>query len=247
MSATKVTKIAATVFQNDPNSCHRGLPTKSVRRIPTNRRSTTGYVAFRGNAAVPFESALERDFVLLQRHSASVLQVLSQPCQVPFVGHSGSTHIYTPDFLVSYRTSTAPLHMQTPPLLVEVKPSEEWRANWRAWMPKWKAARRYAQEMGWRFKIMDEARIRTQALDNINFLRRYDDLDVEFALSDQIVEDLEGLGVASFDYLLAKHFAVVHRAEGIAHLWHLLSTRRIDCDINLPLNHQTELWVPSYD
>jgi hypothetical protein len=53
------------------------------------------------------------------------------------------------------------------------------------------------------------------------------------------------MGMATVDYLLARHFPGIYRAEGIAHLWHLLATRKIDCDISRPLNMFTEVWVPT--
>jgi hypothetical protein len=203
-------------------------------------------VSFRGEHSIQCESTLERDFVLLQAFSLPVLDVVSQPCEIPFVGANGRPYTYTPDFLVHYKTNSAPLELQTKPLLVEVKPEAEWREHSREWFPKWQAARRHALEQGWRFKIMDESRIRSVALQNINFLSRYVTLECDEAYTKQIVEDLLTLGSAPFEYLLAKHFQGLYFAQGIQHLWHLLATRRLECDITLPLSNQTELWVP-YD
>jgi hypothetical protein len=215
----------------------------SVRKIPTNRRSVRGNLSWPGGGQVAFESHLERDFLYLQRHSLSVLEVVSQPCTIPF----GAGYEYTPDFLVIYRTTLGPAHLQKPSLLVEVKPRSEWRANWRAWSTKWKAARRHAIEMDWRFTIMDEERIRGQALENIKFLRRYDDLVYDEGLSLEIIEDVEARGVVTFGDLLSRRYPEIHRAEGIGHLWHLLATRRLDCDINLRLSYNTELWIPGHE
>lgn len=60
-----------------------------------------------------------------------------------------------------------------------------------------------------------------------------------------VLETVREMGSAPLDYLLARHFMGLYRAEGIAHLWHLLATRRLDCDISRPLSNFTELWVPS--
>lgn len=204
----------------------------------------TGHVSWRGMEAIPFESPLERDFVIRQEFAVGVSSVLSQPCTIPFVTHSGRRETYTPDYLVTYKVTDAGLGWEPPPLLVEVKCREDWVLGWREWSPKWKAARRYAAKQGWRFRIMDESRIRTVALDNIMFLRRYRDRDVAREESDAIVADLKSLGIAKIDYLLAKHFPGLYRAEGIAHLWHLMANRRIDGDISDLLGDMTEVWVP---
>ena len=229
---------------NRRDAVKNSRPRKSVRDIPINARHVTGHVSWRESEPVPYESPLERDFVLRQEFSLAVSSVLSQPCKIPFVTYSGRHAEYTPDYLVTYTVSDIALGWEPPPLLVEVKSKEDWQANWREWSPKWKAARRYAAERGWRFKIMDEDRIRTSALDNIAFLKEYRDLDVEREDSDSIVADVKELGAVKVDYVLAKHFPGLYRARGIAHVWHLIARRRLDCDVSRDLGEMTEVWVP---
>lgn len=224
--------------------CDSGLPSAPVRIIPRNQRSTTGFISWRGSESIQYESTLERDFLIRQEFGLGVAHVVSQPCEIPFVTLSGRAATYTPDFLVVYKTDSSPLRFQRPPLLVEVKPESEWRARWREWLPKWKAARRHALYQGWHFRIMDESRIRTQALKNIEFLRRYRGQQYSPEESAWIVASVREMGAATFDYLLAKHFGGIYTAEGVGHLWWLLATRQLDCDICLPLDGQTELWVP---
>lgn len=218
-----------------------------VRTVPRSRRNVTGFFSWRGVDSIQYESPLERDFLTRQEFSLAVLSVVSQPCQVPFTTTTGRRSHYTPDFLVGYRTNSAPPSMGQKPMLVEVKPEADWRANWRLWLPKWKAARQFAISQGWTFRIMDESRIRTQSLANIQFLRRYrnkDNYSFPEEQSAAVISSLRELGSASFDYLLAKHFPGIYAAEGVAHLWSLLATRRLDCDIYRPLSGDTELWVP---
>jgi len=226
------------------NSCDYVLPTSSVRVIPPNRRSVTGFLSWRGQRSIQYESTLERDFLTQQEFSLAVCDVISQPCIFPFTTRTGRTANYTPDFLVVYGADSAPLQHQRRPMLVEVKPETEWREHWREWLPKWKAARRYAASQGWTFRIHDESRIRTQALANIQFLRRYRNNVYPSQESDWIVNGVRELGAATFDYLLAKHFQGIYAAQGVGHLWSLLTSRRLDCDICQPLSGDTELWVP---
>lgn len=226
------------------NSCDKPLPTSPVRTIPRSRRTVTGHYSWRRQHSIQYESTLERDFIARQEFSLAVADVVSQPCQIPFITPSGRASHYTPDFLVVYKADSAPLRFQRKPLLIEVKPETEWREHWRSWFPKWKAARRYAESQGWAFRIMDESRIRTQALANIQFLRRYRDHSFPAEEGDWIINNVREMGCATFDYLLAKHFQGMYAAEGVAHLWSLLASRRLDCDICLPLGSDTELWVP---
>lgn len=228
----------------DLNSCDSHAVLEPVRVIPRSRRSVTGHLSWRRQHSIQYESTLERDFIVRQEFDLAVAQVISQPCRIPFVTRSGRSSQYTPDFLVVYATDSAPPSLQQKPLLVEVKPEADWRVHWREWLSKWKAARRYAASQGWQFRIMDESRIRTQALANIQFLRRYRDAAFPVEESDWIVQSVRELGSANFEYLLARHFQGMYEAEGVAHLWSLLAQRRLDCDICLPLNNQTEFWVP---
>jgi len=229
---------------SNQNSCDYTVPASSVRVIPRNRRSVTGFLSWRGQHSIQYESTLERDFLVRQEFSLAVSQVISQPCAFPFTTRTGRVAEYTPDFLVVYRADSAPLKYQRRPMLVEVKPQAEWREHWREWLPKWKAARRYAASQGWSFRVMDESRIRTQALVNIQFLRRYRNNVYASQESDWIVDSVRELGAVTFDYLLAKHFQGIYAAEGVGHLWSLLASRQLDCDICLPLDGVTELWVP---
>lgn len=218
-----------------------------VRKIGTTRRSVSGIYAFRGETPIQFESTLERDFIKRKEFSLCVLDVIPQPCQLPFKGLDGRNYTYTPDFLVYHRLGNVEYCDYPRPVLVEVKPEKEWRKHWREWLPKWKAAWRYAKEQGWVFHIQDESRIRDQALQNIMFLERYKRMQFSAEESRWLIENIRQMGSAQFDFIIARHFMGLYRAEGIAHVWHLLATRQLDCDITRPLNDATRLWVSTDD
>lgn len=213
-----------------------------TRTIKPTRRSVSGVYPFRGETAVPYESTLERDFIIRKEFSPSVLDIIPQPCQIPF-NKNGRKHVYTPDFLVYYRLGNRAYPEFPRPVLVEVKPEAEWRKHWRDWLPKWKSAYRFAQEQGWAFHIHDESRIRDQSLANIQFLERYKRMSFPVEESRWVIDNLREMGSAPVHFLLARHFMGIYQAQGIAHLWHLLATRQLDCDISMPLNDQTVLWV----
>lgn len=214
----------------------------SVRPIKPTKRSVSGVFPFRGEGGIPYESLLERDFILRTEFSLDVLAITSQPVTIPF-SVNGRSYNYTPDFLVQFRLGDRGPDDWPKPLLIEVKPEDEWRKNWQVWLPKWKAAWRYAREQGWIFHIHDESRIRDTALKNIKFLERYERMTFAPEDSNWIIESVKQMGVAPVHYLLALHSCDYYRAECISHLWHLIATRRLACDIRLPLNNFLEVWV----
>jgi hypothetical protein len=202
---------------------------------------------FRGETAIPFESTLERDFIVRKEFSLSVLDVIPQPLIISYKAKNGRSFTYTPDFLVYYRLGDMEYGSYPKPLLIEVKPENEWRKNWREWLPKWKAAFAYAKEQGWAFHIHDESRIRDQAFQNIRFLERYKRMQFPIEESRWVIDNIQQMGSAPFHYIVSRHFMGMYKAEGIAHIWHLLATRQLNCDISRPLNDFTELWSPGYE
>lgn len=223
------------------NSCDQ---IKQVRPIKPTRRSVSGYLPFRGAGGIPFESLLERDFLRRMRFSHRVESVIAQPVAVDFIDLRGCAQTYVPDFLVHYRQPLGINYQDyIKPMLVEVKPGYEWRKNWRAWSGKWKAARQYARHEGWVFSIYDESRIRGLPIENINFLERFERLDFDQEDIEMVMNTLRGMEVAPVHYLLARHFRGIYQDRGVALLWHLIATGRVECNITEPLNAYLELWV----
>lgn len=217
---------------------------RQMRKIKPTRRSVSGFYSFRGESSIAFESTLERDFIMRQEFNVNVLDIIPQPAIIPFA-KNGRNYEYTPDFLVYYRLSKIGYTPDPTPLLVEVKPRSEIQAHWSEWRNKFRAAFRYAKEQGYEFRICDESRIRTKSLENIRFLERYKRMQFPFEESQAVIETVKQMGNAPFHYLLSRHFMGLYKAEGIAHIWYLLATRQLDCDITLPLNDFTELWMPT--
>lgn len=228
------------------NSCDMITHPTQTRKIKPTRRSVSGVLAFRGEVSIPFESTLERDFILRKEFCRLVLDVIPQPVQIPFTTDDGRSYIYTPDFLVYYRSDDYPWGRGPKPLLVEVKPRSEIRENWSKMRAKFRAALRFAKGQGWDFRIHDESRIRDQVLDNIRYLGRYKRMEFEHEDTNQIISTLQLMGQAPFHYLVARHFVGFRDvAVGISHIWHLLATNQIECDMTLPLTNDTVVWVPS--
>lgn len=230
----------------EQNSCDELLKRSQVRKIKPTKKSVSGRYAFRGQTAIPFESTLERDFIIRCEFHSSVLDIIAQPAAIPFY-INGRKYTYTPDFLVYYRLGSRPYTHYPKPMLVEVKPETEWRLHWREWFPKWKAARRYAIKQGWKFRIFDESRIRDTALANIRYLERYARMAFDSAISNQILNTVSEMGGCKVDYLLSRHFSGIYRDQGLANIWYLIATKKLECDILIPLSPSTEIWVLDYD
>lgn len=226
-----------------------GKRPRSVRTIGTTRRSVSGFFIFKGEKSIPYESGLERDFLIRLSLSRFVNDIISQPVQLKYLATNGNSYRYTPDYLVYFDVNSGPTwHQSLAPLLVEVKPREKIRKEWAKMRPRCTEAIRYANAQGWKYHIYDESRIRDQRFQNIMFLQRYKRMQFSNEESQWIIANLKAMGQAPFDYLLARHFfGSQDKAVGISHLWHLLYSGAIECDLSLPLNNNTILWVPAHD
>ena len=217
-----------------------------VRKIGTVYGSISGVYSFRKEKSIRFESTLERDLLVKLEFSSTVLDVLEQPVEIPYITDTGRSSTYTPDFLVEYkRSSFSDNERYTPPItLIEVKPRKILIKNWISLKPKFLAAINYARQEGWGFHIYDETRIRDTYLHNIQFLQRYLKMDFDAVDSAQILNSLANMGQNSFsgliDYL---YCAKQNKAVGIAHFWHLIATKKIGCDLSLPFSKQMSIWV----
>ena len=220
------------------------VPTTPTRAIRPTRRSVSGRYTLRNGNAVAYESTLERDFIVRQDFRLDVRNIVSQPVQIPFTASNGRSYTYTPDFLIIFEPSRTARSNAPTATLVEVKPRDQWREHWRKWSTKWKAARRHAMTRGWTFHIHDETRIRNLALRNIQHLQRFANPRQNNETDEQIVTCLSRNGPTPLAQILDAHLGNTDRHEATAALWHLVATRRLDCDINNPLSEDTKVWTP---
>jgi hypothetical protein len=132
-----------------------------VRKIPKNYLCVTGSFASRKNGQMGgFESLLEKEYMLLLDFDDSVERFEEQPVTVPV---PGITKGYTPNVLVHFWSDSATGHFR-PPLLTEVKHSDDLKKNAEKYARKFAAAKQYAAERGWEFRITTEKNIRTPRL-----------------------------------------------------------------------------------
>lgn len=208
---------------------------KQVRKITKSYRSIVGHVSYRGYP-LPFESTLERDFLMYHTFANNVLDITPQPISIPFK-KNGRTYRYTPDYFIQFKAPQLPV-------IAEVKPYQEWQKNWRNWSEKWKAAMAYCREQGFVFHIYDENRIRHRAWENIRFLQTYKNLNVDMTTILTILKQIELMGMTTVEYILNLWFNGKYRQQGHLIMWHLMANKLVGFDIwhhNLP-SEQVEIW-----
>ncbi|MCH4247667.1 MAG: TnsA endonuclease N-terminal domain-containing protein [Acinetobacter populi] len=211
---------------------------KSVRKIGPTRRSVSGYYSFKNTHSIPYESSLERDFIMLHEFDDNVTEIISQPVSIPFA-LNGCNYQYHPDFLVLFQNCTKS------GMLVEVKPESEWREHWWTWRTKWKAAARWAKERNFLFHIYDESRIRGQELKNIKTLHSFKRAAFNEQEINEACHSINSSGMMSVaDYL--DQFPIEQQARQSQLLWQLLAKRILVTDLSLPLNKSSMIEVSQY-
>ncbi len=210
---------------------------EQVRKIKPTRMSVSGKYMYKG-MSIPYESTLERDFLIVQGFLDEVKSIVPQPVSIQFE-KNGRTYPYTPDFFIEYEDSANRKNM-----IVEVKPETLWRENWRDWSNKWKTMQRYCKDNNMVFHIFDESRIRNNALSNINFLANFKNTHIEKEDIDAVLGQVNLMGVTTIDYLLTRFYSgKLLRNHGLRVIYHLLYNRKLKFDLFGDLNEQTEIWV----
>lgn len=210
------------------------LPVLPVRSIGVSGRSVTGMVPLMGR----FESTLERDLMELIRFDRSVNSFLAQPVKIEYIGDAGEARSYTPDGLITF--DLAPSSPR--PILYEVKYRANFREQWRILLPKFRAAKSFCDERGWRFEVFTEREIRTPYLDNVKFLwpfRSRQPCPLLSGAVEAVFDSYTEISVGDLLRLLAP--VPQQRGELIPVLWHLIANGSIHCDLNLPLSMVTML------
>ena len=188
-----------------------------------------------------YESSLERDLMEILRFDPCVEHFTPQPLTVEYFDSDGKLRGYTPDGLIHFKSTRASSEI---PVLFEVKYRADFREHWTALMPKFRAAKAYCFDQGWRFEVFTEREIRTPYLNNVKFLWPYREQVLSADLPHRILQTLSDLDEADPDLLLC---ALCHdkknRARMIPVLWHLIATGAIGCDLNAPLTMRSRIWA----
>ncbi|MDX1443724.1 MAG: TnsA endonuclease N-terminal domain-containing protein [Gammaproteobacteria bacterium] len=212
------------------------------RKIPPNRRSLTGLLSVHPDQPqIPFESSLERDFVLLTEPDPRVATIEAQPVRIPYSDEKGIGRFYTPDYLVRFHPPEA-LGESIRPQLVEIKYTDDLKAKWEEFESRFRAAHRYAKARGWAFVIRTERRIRGPELQNRTFLKPYRASEVPFHDSRVVLDALFEMDKTSAQELVDKLSCDLARKAYLLHVvWHLVASGFIGVDLRQPLTMSSTL------
>jgi hypothetical protein len=208
---------------------------QSVRQIPRKGGSLTGEVnVARFNQGIPYESGLERDFVILTAINMSVQRIVSQPCHVDFLDPEGTSRRYTPDYLVTFSGNKAA------PRLVEIKYSEELQKKSQELEPKFNAARAYADDRGWEFSVSTENEIRIPKLDNARTLLPLQGRKPNPGLCARVLSQIPPREKISVSELLDKSDLAGHeRARGRNAVFSLIATGVLITDLEKTISESS--------
>ncbi|MCC2606569.1 TnsA endonuclease N-terminal domain-containing protein [Planctobacterium marinum] len=214
-----------------------------VRTIPKSYRNVTGQMASKKSSNVLYESTLERDFFTLLEFDSSVINYDTQPVEILWFDSLDNRRTYTPDVLVQYAPQI-PVSCNFTNIIYEIKYRDDLRENWSEYRPKFKAAIRYAAKNQMRFKLVTEVEIRTNRMENARFLLPFLNKELDETHEVMILEKLAQMRECSVEDLLV---AIFHdkwlRAELIPSVWHLVGSRRIGTDLNLPITMDSKIWM----
>jgi hypothetical protein len=187
-----------------------------------------------------FESSLERDFFVLLEFNAEVQRWDPQPVRIRI---DETSRDYVPDVLVTFHPE--PGSQESQRTLYEVKYRDDLRRNWTHYRPRFRAARRYASEQGWGFKIITEKEIRSGGLLwNAKFLLpyAYDEPDDVGAVL--LETHLRRLGISTPNALLkASSKDRWEQARLLSTLWNLVACGYVSAELTTRLNMDSEIWL----
>ncbi|MFZ6746487.1 TnsA endonuclease N-terminal domain-containing protein [Undibacterium sp. JH2W] len=214
-----------------------------VRKIPKNHLVVTGSFASRKNGQMDaFESLLEKEYMLLLDFNERVASFEPQPViiQVPGIAKG-----YVPDVLVRYHPDFESGEIPKP-LLTEIKHTDDLERNAEKYAPKFEAAKNFALERGWDFRITTQVEIRTQRLANLKFLREYRNIEPAIHDSSQIIQIVrENNGILPVDELLDCLTSTDDdRLHWLPIIWHAIVIRNLVVDWDQPIHHGTVLCLP---
>lgn len=211
------------------------------RKIGIKTRSISGIIPSKKNDEnVWFESALERDFALLMESDPDVGKYEEQPIIIEYLD-GDKFRTYTPDFLVTFVKAS-----NKRPMLCEIKYRSELRKSFTQLKPKFKAAVEHCKQNDWDFRIYTEDYIRTIRLENINFLSRYRNHELDQSCYQLVLRTISDLGITTPEEFMLTvkdaHFNI--RGRCLYALWYGVKAGSIGCDLVYEkISMKSEIWL----
>lgn len=209
---------------------------KPARKIGPNNRSINGkHTTGKSPVSQHFESALERDHFSLLEYDDDVIKFTAQPVTIPYL-HQNNTRRYTPDVAVYFKPE-----LRRKPILIEVKYQAELIEKKDVLEIKFNAARKYASQNGYEFRVVTEKEIRTDRLYNIKFLSRYKGQKIETSLV-QLINSRFTQQSRLTAAQLTNDASFELNSQLLYTLWQLIADRALTFDMNEKITMNTEIW-----
>jgi hypothetical protein len=215
------------------------LNLKPTRSITKSHRSITGKKPSKktGNTH-RFESSLERDYIALLEFDDQVDYYVEQAFSIHYL-QVGKDRIYTPDFLVIYKSSA---NKKT--LLAEIKYKADLLLHGEDYKPKFDAAIKFCEDNGYRFSVITEENIRTTFFRNVVFLSRYKLEQIDDGLAMLILTTLLQMKESTPEELVMCCGNASTRKERLLYvIWQLVAKNQISCDLSSPIAMNSKIWI----
>lgn len=198
-----------------------------MRRIPLSRRShVTGFQGL-PSGAVAYESALERDFVLLTLFDDPAVRIRSQPITFNF-DHEGHHRRYTPDYLVEGGGRVE---------LVEVKYEADLQRLRAELQPGFDVARDWVAQSGGIFCVVTERTIRVPRLLNARRLLPLRSAPVDPELAQTVTQAAKQIETPTFGRVVEA--VKGDRAQVLGAVWRLIARGELIVDLSEPIGLAT--------
>lgn len=185
---------------------------------------------------VAFESLIEQDYLFLLDFEPAVLGYFEQPIQIEYIWEEKKHH-YTPDFHVIRKTGEE---------LVECKPQKmiDYDDNQR----KFKIAREWCQNQGWRFQVVTDEEIRSgNRLNNIKLLTRHARVNFGSGIMQQAIFILQKVEYPQTLCRIAKLMLPEQYELGVSVLLNLAYYHHIQLELNdAPISTSTMIQSSEY-
>jgi hypothetical protein len=203
-----------------------------VRRIPLSYRShVTGFQGL-PSGAIDYESALERDFVLLTLFDDASARIRSQPDTLNFE-HEGRHRRYTPDYLIEGGGRFE---------LIEIKYEADLQRLQTHLEPGFNIAREWAARSGGVFRVVTERAIRVPRLLNARRLLPLRGASVDMELARAVTTAARQIEAPTFGQIVEAING--DRARVLGTLWRLIARGELIVDLSEPIGLTTRVRSP---
>ena len=193
--------------------------------------------------ATPYQSDLEKDFLIYQSFKDDVADIERNPYTTGLLPTS-KKYLGSANYFVHIRDrrhkSVIPMDI---PMIIKICPKKLWQKEWSDKRADYKAVRKFCAKNGFHFAMYDESRIRHQAWANVKYIMGHVDPYGHPEDIEAILMQVEMMGVTTIEYILCRFFGSELLApQGERTILHLMATKRLGFDVWGELNEKTEIW-----